>query len=320
MASRDKYLLTRDKIDKMLESKTADDAVRVLSEMNYIDETESISALEFESVLSREMEKTYSLILPFVPDRAYFEFFLYPSDYHNVKTLLKAEFLGINAGELLTETGTIPKDKLIDMIRGRIYDEMRADMAEGIKEALEEYSVTHDPQEIDLILDKACYRDMGLLAFGLDSDFIKGYLSLRIDLINLTTFIRVKEIGKPARFFSKVFIEGGSISEDLFEEGFEEPIEQFAEKLPSSELKNMLTESATIVRETGRVTVLEKLSDNLLTDYIKEAKYIPYGIEPLIAYIAAKENEIKTIRIILAGKLAGISTELLRERVRDTYA
>ena len=71
---------------------------------------------------------------------------------------------------------------------------------------------------------------------------------------------------------------------------------------------------------TGRVTVLEKLCDNFLMSYIAEAKYITYGIEPLVAHIAAKENEIRTVRIILAGKLAGIPTGQIRERVRDTYA
>ena len=320
MAARDKYLLTRERVDRMLESKTAEDALRVLSEMDYTDEAESVQAGEFEALLSREAEKTYLRILPFVPDRAYFEFFLYPTDYHNVKTLLKAEFLRIKANEFLLETGTIPAGRLADMVRSRSYGDMRAEMAEGMKEALEEYSVTHDPQVIDLILDKACYKDMSLLASGLDSDFVKGYLALRIDLINLNTFIRVREIGKPEGFFSKVFVEGGSISAEIFEEGFEEPLEKFADRLPSTGLYKVLTDSAQTIRETGRVTVLEKLSDNLLTDYIKEAKYVTYGIEPLVAHIAARENEIKTVRIIMAGKLAGISPELIRERVRDTYA
>ena len=320
MASRDKYLLTSDKIDKMLDSKTADDAARILLEMNYLDESENVSASDFETILSRELKKTYSLILPFVPEQGYFELFLYPNDYHNMKTLLKAEFLGIKADEFLIDAGTIPSDTLEDMLRGRAFEKMRPEMAKGIQEALEEYNVSHDPQTIDFILDKACYKDMNDLVSGLDSDFIKRYLALKIDIINLVTFIRIREMGKPVSLFLKVFIENGNIPADVFEGGFEEETEQFAERLESYGLQAVLSESAQMIRESGRVTMLEKLCDNYLMSYIAEAKYICYGLEPLIANVAAKENEIKTVRIILAGKLAGISTEQIRERVRETYA
>jgi len=320
IASRDKYLLTQERIDRMLESKTADDALRILLEMNYGEEIESISPIEFEAILSGELEKAYSFVLPFVPDRSYFEMFLYPGDYHNIKTLLKAESLGIEADELLMETGTIPAADLKDLVRERNYDDMRDIMADGMKDALEEYSLSHDPQCIDLILDKACYKDMSLLVSGLNSDFIKEYMALRIDLINLTTFIRIREMGKPPGFYSKGFVEGGNIPEQVFEDGFEEHVEQFAERLDNYGLHDVLIKSAKMIRETGRITVLEKLCDNYLMEYLKQAKYITYGIEPLIAYIAARENEIKTVRIIMAGKLAGISPDLLRERVREPYA
>jgi len=66
-------------------------------------------------------------------------------------------------------------------------------------------------------------------------------------------------------------------------------------------------------------TTIEKLFDNKLIEYVKSAKYISYGIEPLAAYLIAKENEIKIARIIMAGKLAGIPSELIRERMRETY-
>ena len=54
-------------------------------------------------------------------------------------------------------------------------------------------------------------------------------------------------------------------------------------------------------------------------EHVKSAKYFPYGIEALAGYLIAKDNEIKTARIILAGKTAGISPELIKERLRETY-
>ena len=65
--------------------------------------------------------------------------------------------------------------------------------------------------------------------------------------------------------------------------------------------------------------MLEKLVDNFIMNMMKNAKIIPFGVEPLIAYIYAKETEIKIIRIIMVGKLNNISAEVVRERLRDSY-
>ena len=53
---------------------------------------------------------------------------------------------------------------------------------------------------------------------------------------------------------------------------------------------------------------------------LKAAKYVTFGPEPIFAYIAAKETEIKIIRIIMVGKLNNVDTAVIRERVREVYA
>ena len=40
---------------------------------------------------------------------------------------------------------------------------------------------------------------------------------------------------------------------------------------------------------------------------------------PIIAYYLARQNEIKTVRIILTAKANGFSEEATRERVREMY-
>jgi len=317
--SREKYLLTREKIDKMLDAGTPDDALKILYELNYGDASEEVSALEFETLLSRELEKTYNLILPLVPEREYFAIFLFPNDYHNVKTLLKAEFSGIGADKYLINAGSIPLPRLMDLVRNRNYPQMRTEMAHGIREVIDTYGVTQDPQTIDLILDKACYRDINIETAELENDFVRGYIALKIDAVNLKSFIRVKEMNKPRDFFSRVYMEGGNIPERLFAGGYDETPEQFAEKLDIYGMQALLLKGFAMIRETGRFTALEKLCDDLLMDYVKDAKYASFGIEPLIAYMAARENDIKTVRIIMSGKLANIPAELIRERIRKTY-
>jgi len=316
--SKEKYMLTQEKAERMLDAKNPDDALKVLYEMNYGEGLEDIPAAEFEKLLASEIKKSYEMILSLTPEKEYFMHFLYPNDYHNVKTLLKAEFSGASTDELFME-GTIPIAELTELVHSRNYYGMREEMAKGIQEVVDTFGLTQDPQVIDLILDKACYKEVNSEVSKLKNDYVKGYVALKTDAINLKSFIRAKEMNKSWDFFSKIFIEGGKIPERVFVGNYDEAPEQFADRLLVYNFQGLLQESAAILKETGRFTALEKLCDNLLMDYVKESKYVAFGVEPLVGFLAAKESETKIIRIIMAGKLAGLSAELIRERVRDTY-
>ena len=46
-----------------------------------------------------------------------------------------------------------------------------------------------------------------------------------------------------------------------------------------------------------------------MIETIKPQKYNPFTAGPLVAYVLAKENEIKTVRIILTARLNGLEEE-----------
>jgi len=52
---------------------------------------------------------------------------------------------------------------------------------------------------------------------------------------------------------------------------------------------------------------------------IKPQKYNPFSAGPLVAYVLARENEIKTVRIILTARLNELPEEQIRERIREMY-
>ena len=69
----------------------------------------------------------------------------------------------------------------------------------------------------------------------------------------------------------------------------------------------------------GALTDFERLCDNALTAYLTQGKRVAFGEHPLIGYLYAKENELTTIRIILTGRLAGLDSDTIRERLRESY-
>ena len=53
--------------------------------------------------------------------------------------------------------------------------------------------------------------------------------------------------------------------------------------------------------------------------YIGRTRYVSFGIEPLVAYLIARENEVKLVRIVLTGKKIGLPPEEIKERLREMY-
>ena len=72
-------------------------------------------------------------------------------------------------------------------------------------------------------------------------------------------------------------------------------------------------------RDTGLYSLMEKLCDNKRIEFVKKSRFVSFGIEPAIAYIVAKESEIKNLRMILNGKIANTPKEVILERLRETY-
>jgi V/A-type H+-transporting ATPase subunit C len=318
--SVERNLFGRERIDKMVEAKNADEAVKVLYECEYGEQGAEVwRAADFDQLLTLEQKRLYSFIMSIAPKGEYFSLFFYPYDYHNVKVLLKAEQVEAQTQQILLESGNIPVAALRVMVRERNYISMTERMRAGIVEALDVYARTCDPQTFDLVLDKACYEDMIQAAGVSGSDFLRGYVAVLIDALNLKSFVRIRNMGKSWDFFNRVFLSGGNIPDKLFVASFDEPLEQFAEKLMPFGFGEAVAQGAEALKNTGKFTRFEKLCDDRLMAYVSDAKYTSFGIEPLVGYLVAKENDIKAARIILSGKLMGLAPELIRERLRNSY-
>jgi V/A-type H+-transporting ATPase subunit C len=144
-------------------------------------------------------------------------------------------------------------------------------------------------------------------------------VKLLIDILNVQTFVRVKQIGKPVEFLEKVFLEGGRIDLMTFLELYGETYQQIGEKLDLYGFGEAVGRGGAEAAENGSFALMEKLCDNLKVRYVKGAQFITAGIEPIAAFYVAKEMELKNLRMVLTGKLVGIPEETLKERLREAY-
>ncbi|ASS37054.1 V-type ATP synthase subunit C [Mogibacterium pumilum] len=317
--SQESKLLSSEQLRNMTESKNIDDICKVLQDAGYGSEGNTLTAANYQDVLKQAEASFFAEAKELSKSSAALNIFCYPADYHNLKVLLKAEALDIDRDELLMGNGTISASEMVKSVKERETIGLTENMARALTEAIDVHARTNDPQMIDFVCDKYCFADIIEAAEQSKNSYVMGYVALWIDTINLKTFARVKKMGQPWKYFENVFIPGGTVDVQVFLGSYEDDFKQAAEKFQAYDIRKAVSEGGEAIDNSGDFTLLEKICDNLLVEYSREAKTVTFGLEPLVAYLIARQNEIKAIRIVLAGKLAKMSPELIRERLRETY-
>jgi len=311
----ERNLLTAARMERMIDAPTAEDAAKVLGEIGYGDFSLS-GEQSLNGVLLAEREKMLQDITPMMPDRAVMDVFRVKYDYHNVKTMLKALAVSGDPDRLLVDAGRVPADELADGLRVGDYSVLPGRLQVAAAEAAEVLHATGDPQRSDFILDRAYYEEMLELAEAAGSKFLTEYVRANIDSVNLRSAVRTLRMKKDSEFLKKVLFSGGGVPAEKVLAAVEEGR---LEELYRSTALRQAAEYGVASVTGGSMTKFEKACDDAVTAVVARAKQVPFGVETVIAYVAAKEIEFTAVRVILTGRMAGLSGETIRERLRETY-
>ena len=126
-------------------------------------------------------------------------------------------------------------------------------------------------------------------------------------------------MGQPWSYLESVFVPGGNVDLQVFTSAYEEDYKQASSRFEAYKIYRAVSEGGEEIDENGSFTKLEKLCDDILIEQVREARGITFGIEPLVAFLISRQMEIKCIRILMTGKLAGMDPQIIRERMRETY-
>ncbi len=317
----EKKLLTRNRLDRMIDSDTPKEVLKLLGETEYSQSMSDIqNAQDYEKILKRETERVFSLIRELSNDSEIVDILSLKYDYHNLKVLLKSRLMGKDFTDLLMDAGTQKVDKLKQKFDIKNYNDMPGEFVQAIEEVEKEFSENKDPQKIDLIVDKYYYRNLLRIAHKIDVPVISAYVEGLIDFQNLITLFRVKKQDRDMKFLENIIHEGGTIPKDKIVASLNDSPEVIANKFKREKLGEYLIKGIDSFGETGRLSELEKISDNYLMELNKDSKYVVFGPEPLFNYLVVKEREINAIRMIMVSKINNIDSVKIKERLRDTYA
>ena len=239
-------------------------------------------------------------------------------DYHNVKALLKAEAVGAAPDRMLMDMGRVSTAELAEAVRSRELDGLPETLAAAVAEAREVLDTTRDPQLSDIVLDRWCYRDMAALAEETGSAFLRGYVAVQIDAVNLRTSVRTLRMGKGTDFLLGALLEGGDLAPDAVAKAAASGAAGLRELYGATRFRDAAEAGAEALKG-GPLTAFEKLCDDAVGDYLAGAQSVPFGEAPLVGYLAARETEYTNLRILLMGRAAGIDPAVIRTRLRASY-
>ena len=311
LRAREPRMLTREKAERALEAPGFAECAKLLTDCGYEDMS-GCSAAAIDRILSRTREAIFGELSLQTPAKPLVALFRAKYDYHNAKAVLKAEAMGSDPLPLMSASGRVAPETMLAAWREEKLSLLPERLAKAMSEAWALLNRSGNPQLADFVLDRAYFEDLAAGAAERGA-FVQGYVALLADCTNLKSAVRTMRMGKSADFLRLALVPGGKLDPERFATAGSEGL---AALFNGSALSGAASLGAAAA-EGGSMTAFERACDDAVTDYLHAARLVSYGEEPVVAYLAAVENEITAVRMILTGKLAGIAPQSIRERLRE---
>ncbi len=306
--SKELSLISAQTLEQLLASKSYEECLRLLADKGW-----SADSADAGELLSGEREKTWKLISELVEDMSVFDVFLYPNDFHNLKAAIKQVCTDTVTPQIFIAHGTVASELIVQAVKEHDFSLLPAHMRAAGEEALEVMLHTRDGQLCDVILDEAALEAAYTAGKASKNELIEKYAELTAAAADIKIAVRCQKTGKKLDFIMRALAHCDTIDTEKLAAAAVSGLDAICEYLEK-------TPYADAVQEIKKSTsAFERWCDNLIIAYIRPQKYNPFTIAPLAAYILARENEMKSVRIILSGKLNNLSDESIRERLREMY-
>ncbi|MFQ9705394.1 MAG: V-type ATPase subunit [Enterocloster clostridioformis] len=307
--SKELSLLSGAFLEQLTAAKDYDECIQLLMEKGWGED----GITNAGDILAIEKRKTWELINELLKDMSVFDVFLYANDYHNLKAAIKEVRMGDEYPGIFMDQGTVDVKLIREAVQTREFQNLPAAMRTPAEEAYKALLHTQDGQLCDIIIDKAALDAIYAAGKSSGNEFLELYAELTVAAADIKTAVRASRTGKDRVFLEQALAPCGSINVARLAQAVIEGVDSIGSYLET-------TAYADAVEELRRSPqLLSGKSDNLLIRKIKPQQYSAFGLGPLAAYILGTENEIKSVRIVLSGKLNHLPEESIRERIREMY-
>ena len=305
-------MLNAAQLRRISEAPTAKAAMALLVETGYGENLteEQINSDEIDNVIREQLQLTRKRIWELTPDPELTGLFLLMVDTHNIKALLKARFLGIDASDILRSGGNFELEFLKACINTKTYD----DLPDDYKETLEkiENDSTHgiDPLRFSAFLDGAMFRHIKkVLDARNDHSFVRDYFSLLADSQNAQSVVRARLMNWDIDKLKLLLIECGEIPFKVFTDNIETPIDQLSQKFNIGKNGGIISSSLAEYAQTNDTTVMKDRKDAELMAILRKVRWDHGTLGPIVGYLMARETEARALRLIFGSKQGNVEID-----------
>lgn len=314
-------LLNQQDYEQMLAAHSYEEALRVLSETPYRQGIEqALATKDYEAMVTKQLKDTYQWIIDESPNLLLSELMVLSYSYHNIKILFKEELTGQDFADSLIDIGIYPIYEFRRAVRQGQSTVLPALYLQNIRNLRSYFTEPSQLSNVDIFVDRAYIHHLKRLSEELNQADIYKYVETLIDHTNVSIFFRALAAGLGKTHLQATITNEGSIHIDEFidasQHGLEGAIQYF------TELSDYRAIMAHAVDSQGQFSLrrLEQALDNATETYLEQAKFQVFGPLPVLAFISAKEIEVKNIRLVLTGQINNIEPERIRDRMRLDYA
>ena len=310
----EKDLINREKMERMAEG-TLDEAMRTLMDMGY-GSLPNATPEQAELMIERELNAASDLIREVTFDETTTDLFLMKADVHNLKLLLKLRLTGSGDTPAYMAGGCWSTEALYKMVQNSEYKELPEEFSIALTELEQSFQTDIDPARISMELDKAyiayAYR---VGKKGIAKDYFRGMA----DFSNLLALMRIRAMGGGLDKLKDAMLPAGDIPELKLIQALEAPADGLAKLLAMGPAKEWILKGLDAFQKGAGLSALEKERDNYLISMVQKAKFEENSILPVIAYLLAREQEAKCLRLILTAKRNRLPDSVITERLRELY-
>ncbi len=303
-------LFSQSTIDALMACKTSQAALNLIVEKGWggMDVPE-----EADAILAAERSKIWTTIRELGVPMDTFDVLSYPNAFHNLKTAVKESYLSVKRDECYYDNTVPSRDEFREIISQKEFYRLPKNMETAAAEAWETIQHTGDGQLCDVIIDAACLSAVEAAGRESKEEIIRKYAETVVAAANIKIAVRCEKTGKSMDFMKRALVPCGSLDVERLAKAALSGFDAVCDYLSASGYGA----AADALRESP--SAFECWCDNYLIDMIRPQKYNAFSVGPLVAYVLARENEIKTVGIILSGKENGLSDDSIRERIREMY-
>lgn len=302
-------LLSAKHIEQMISMKDAEGVKVYLSEKGW-----STGGYRTDDIIFSEERALWDLMQELVGDISCFDFIRVQSDFQNLKACIKSVYSDCDPVPMFVNGSILKAEKLYEFIKAKDYASLPVFLAKPAQEAIVTLLHTGDGRFCDVILDKACVKCV--LNFGKESNssVVKEYCEVFTASANIRIALRCSKLRESADFIMRALSDCDSLDNKSLALSATEGINEICGYLSTTPYKD----AAGAIKKS--ISAFEKWCDDYIIRILRTQRSEPFTIGPLVAYIVAKQTEMKAVRLILTAKNNGISDSVIRERIRDMYA